>query len=234
MCNNYSEKKSVKRICELDRSIESVSSKCLTNSDNMRLSPKQRNVKRKSENNRIEHKHRTSNPTNNNKSSKHRAEHNLLSSLNPEPQSHVLCRDDTKSPNLSRISSSLNCKSTINCFNSDTTDAQTTKEDCHPNSFQNISTKSHDKLPLNYNGKSSKWSLSQYLMAAVAAILVYTIHQHELWTHRGFSKFWLNWENVALEAEVVSVVPIILSLFNHFRAFQSIHYRLKLKITRFE
>lgn len=93
--------------------------------------------------------------------------------------------------------------------------------------------------------KFSNWSFSQYLVAAVAAILVYTIHQHQLWTHQGFSKFWLNWENLDLEAEVVSNLDIYnhtrkmfrylpIDIFFRFRSFNSyyeqyLHYRQMVK-----
>ena len=51
--------------------------------------------------------------------------------------------------------------------------------------------------------KSSVWCVLQYLGVMIIGVMLYNAHLHQLWTHRGFSKFWLNWENVALEAEVV-------------------------------
>jgi hypothetical protein len=47
-------------------------------------------------------------------------------------------------------------------------------------------------------------SVLTWITGCCVALAFFFIHQHELLTHQGFSRFWLTWENVALHAEVVS------------------------------
>ena len=54
------------------------------------------------------------------------------------------------------------------------------------------------------SSSSAAWSVFQYIAVMFLGVLLYIVHQEQLWTHRGFSRFWMTWENIALEAEVVS------------------------------
>ncbi|XP_018026439.1 uncharacterized protein LOC108681876 [Hyalella azteca] len=44
-----------------------------------------------------------------------------------------------------------------------------------------------------------------WMTGCCVALIFLFIHQHELLTHHGFSRFWLSWENVALHAEVCTI-----------------------------
>lgn len=52
--------------------------------------------------------------------------------------------------------------------------------------------------------KSRCNTLASWIAGIIVGLIFFYIHQHELLTHQGFSRFWLNWENVGLQSEVVS------------------------------
>ena len=47
-------------------------------------------------------------------------------------------------------------------------------------------------------------SLFSWLLGIVFFYALFFVHQHQLLTHEGFSRFWLNWEKIDLHTEPVS------------------------------